>query len=339
MYIALRILNPISWKVTKNDPLHWPVSERSNLRMLDPMFTQYLSVNHDEYPFGKGSGTNVCVVRDGQYYAINTDIMLEFDDTSEDIYDMQDIFSDLLSRVAFRTKQFRIARPKYDFMLHGGGFAPLENTYIEITPVKVAITDFLIKTAISNDDFQEVAKDSREKDVYTGIFLSAIDSYFNEDYTNTFLYCGMACEIALGLSCDIDYQRSVEEHKNSIKVRFNIENIPTAKGIVFKDPIYEYLKNASFPVKLRSLLLYSKGKSLFIDEEKLFSTISKIYLTRNKIVHTGNVEEEKNAYSINQKNALEAIYTVAKFLKWLDLDDNFPTPQYVDGELKWILTR
>lgn len=168
--------------------------------------------------------------------------------------------------------------------------------------------------------------------------MFAIDSYFENDYTNTFLYCGMTCEVALGLSCDIAYNEAMLNYKEGKSQNLRIIEVTTASGVSYKDPIYDTLRNAGFSSKLKNLVLYAKNKSLMVDDDRLFKSIDKIYSTRNKIVHVGSTKESDKAYEINAENALEAIERVNKFIEWLGLEGGFPSPELVNGKLEWVRT-
>lgn len=82
------------------------------------------------------------------------------------------------------------------------------------------------------------------------------------------------------------------------------------------DPIYDLLrKRNDFSVKLHELPLYLVGHSLMLNDRATLDTLRRLYATRNKIVHAGQVDA--TVLSLSGESVVESWNAVQSLLLWL----------------------
>jgi len=121
--------------------------------------------------------------------------------------------------------------------------------------------------------------------------------------------------------------------------RFRVIELHQAGGVtVRKDPIYERLQNRSdFTVLINELSLYVLGRSLLMEDQVLFASAKRLYSTRNRIVHSGELPENdsNSTYSLDEGGAMASLRTAVSLFAWLGLRNDFPLPgmEFVPGPL------
>lgn len=192
----------------------------------------------------------------------------------------------------------------------------------------VAITDDHIKTAA--DQVEEF-----EADVYDTLFLDAIAAHFASDFRSSVLYAAMSMEVACGAVIDAQYAKIVVGQDDH---RYRVIRVPIAGGrVVVKDPIFEKLREGTnFLIRMHELPLYVMGKSLLTEDQQLYTQAKNLYTTRNKLVHSGVVEDlgSTDLFPIDQQGSFKALETVKKVLSWLNVDSgiNLPVIEFVPIE-------
>jgi len=147
--------------------------------------------------------------------------------------------------------------------------------------------------------------------IYREIFLDAVSAHFDYDYRKSILYFCMACETVVSAKLHERY----EELKKKGKLKYTVSD----SGLT-KDPIYEILRTNKWQFKFKihehSLCLFDK--SLKIDDQKLYDNLVKLYNTRNKIVHEGEIKLAKsNLLTIDKLGSNEAFDFTIDLFSWL----------------------
>jgi len=160
------------------------------------------------------------------------------------------------------------------------------------------------------------------------LLLDGIAAYREDDYRKAVLYAAMSAEVAFGSVIDEAYERIIASQNDP---RFRIISLPQAGGkAVLKDPIYEKLRGRSdFNILIHELSLYTLGRSLLAENEGLYQNAKRLYLTRNKLAHLGELPEGdlSQLYALDAKGTLAAIGTTVSLFAWLGEPADFPLPE------------
>ena len=163
---------------------------------------------------------------------------------------------------------------------------------------------------------------------HEALLLDAIAAHRGDDYRKAVLYAAMSAEVAFGAVIDEAYERALV---SSNDVRFRIIALTQAGGkSVNKDPIYEKLRSRSdFNILMHELSLYVLGRSLLADDEGLYQSGKRLYLTRNKLAHLGELPEggANQFYALDYKGALAAIAAAVSLFAWLGEPADFLLPE------------
>jgi hypothetical protein len=138
----------------------------------------------------------------------------------------------------------------------------------------------------------------------------------------------MSAEVAFGAVIDEAYEQIIASGNDA---RFRMIVLPQADGkSVQKDPIYEKLRGRSdFNVLIHELALYILGRSLLMEDEGLYQRAKRLYLTRNKLAHLGELPENDASplYTLDSKGASAALATTVSLFEWLRQPGDFPLPE------------
>lgn len=160
------------------------------------------------------------------------------------------------------------------------------------------------------------------------LILDAIAAYRGGDYRAAVLYAAMSAEVAFGAVIDEAYEQIIASGNDA---RFRMIVLPQADGkSVQKDPIYEKLRGRSdFNVLIHELALYILGRSLLMEDEGLYQRAKRLYLTRNKLAHLGELPENDASplYTLDSKGASAALATTVSLFEWLRQPGDFPLPE------------
>ena len=160
------------------------------------------------------------------------------------------------------------------------------------------------------------------------LLLDAVTAYRSREYQVAVLYAAMSMEVALGSVIDCEYRRTLSNPSDN---RYRIIVLEQAGGVkILKDPIYERLRNGDrFDTRLHELALYVLHRSLLKDDENLYRRAKVLYATRNKIAHTGVVQEpgKDDLLSADEGGAWEALSVSASLFSWLKLPKTVVLPR------------
>ncbi|MCZ8216250.1 MAG: HEPN domain-containing protein, partial [Cyclobacteriaceae bacterium] len=164
--------------------------------------------------------------------------------------------------------------------------------------------------------------------VHREIFLDAASAHFENDYRKSILYFCMACETIVSEKLYEKY----EELKKRRKLTHNINEAGQTK-----DPIYEILRKDKwqFRFKIHEQYTYLFNTSIRTEKRELYENLIKLYNTRNKIVHEGEIKVPNNdLLTIDSSGSNQAFDFTIEFWDWLG-DTSFK----VFSGRKYILVR
>jgi hypothetical protein len=142
--------------------------------------------------------------------------------------------------------------------------------------------------------------------------LDALLAAIDQDFRKALLYGAIAVESLASTRLAEEYARVLA----GADQRFRVIDIRTAKGIVRKDPIYESLGKDKFSRMLHERPLYLLGRSLSVEDEPTFTKAQKLYTTRNKLGHVGEVPAGADTFEVSEDGVRAGLQTAIKVLKW-----------------------
>lgn len=146
--------------------------------------------------------------------------------------------------------------------------------------------------------------------VYEEVVVDAFDAYRDREFSKTILFSTIAIESMLASRYDAIQKRKSEKKRDS-------KNTSSSSD----DPIYKTLKDGPFKRLLHEVPLYLLGRSIMIEEKKLYQGLLKLYNTRNKIVHLGAPADTGNdkVLSINEEGARVAFSLLLDTFNWMKI--------------------
>jgi hypothetical protein len=155
--------------------------------------------------------------------------------------------------------------------------------------------------------------------IYDTILLDAIQAYISSDYRTAIMYSAVAIETAARTVLDEKYKELLQLGDRGGRLR--IVQIPQGGGeFITKDPVFEYMMEGDHFLKLiHQIPLYLIGRSMLLEKQPLYQRAHKLYGTRNKIVHQGNVGNSVKVLPIDKSGASEAIDCAINTFQWFGL--------------------
>jgi hypothetical protein len=147
------------------------------------------------------------------------------------------------------------------------------------------------------------------------ILLDAFNALREQEFDKAILFSAIAVESLLANHFDALYESELAKVKKNRFMRI----IHDKEG-VSKDPIFRVLVDRTdFKKLLNEVPLYLMKRSIYIENEKLYHNLIKLYTTRNKIVHWGAPleENESKRLSLNGKGANLAFEIALDTFSWI----------------------
>jgi len=317
----------ISWRLNGGDAPLFPLAPSSHWFLLNPLLYCRLPRpfnNHfEQFAAGKYYGLTSGIV-----LATDNHDVIEAHKSSGQIEDVL-LAEGLLTRVRHLARQATIPSSE-----------AIARAYFEIdnlpdhqpsvlAPESYTVQKYWFATAITGEHLLAAAALGLDfvPPTYEVLLLDAIAAHRGGDYRKAVLYAAMSAEVAFGSVIDEAYERIIASPSD---VRFRIIALPQAGGkSVRKDPIYDKLRGRSdFNISIHELSLYVLGRSLLVEDEGLYQSAKRLYLTRNKLAHFGELPEGdvSQVYTLDSQGALAAIGTTVSLFAWLGEPADFPLP-------------
>jgi hypothetical protein len=319
----------ISWRLDSDDPPLFPLAQTSPWFLLNPLLycslPQPTSNRFEQFAPGKYFGLTSGIV----LATNNDDVIQTYKSRGQEDFLVAER---LCTRLRHLARQATI--PSSEALLVLSYFEidklPTHQHSVILAPQGYTVQKYWFVTAITTEHLRAVAALGLDfiPPTYEVLFLDGIAAHRGGDYRKAVLYAAMSAEVAFGSVIDEAYERIIESHND---VRFRIIALPQAGGkLVYKDPIYEKLRGRSdFNILIHELSLYVLGRSLLTDDEGLYQGAKRLYLTRNKLAHLGELPEgdANKLYTLDPKGALAAIATTVSLFAWLGEPADFPLPE------------
>jgi hypothetical protein len=325
----------IIWKLSADDPSLFSLPGPSDWVLVNPLYYSQLRILHR-------SGDVPIQVGAKQYLLFNAELVFaavgdEAASAKNDKDNLIRVARSLLLRLRHLSGQ--AALPMSDSYLMGMGYAEIESLpklpldSWTFPSVRFSTQKYMLDTAITAKQINEAVAlgDDFAAPTHEALILDAILAYRDSDYRRA-----ISAEVAFGSTIEGAYAQILSARKDD---RFRVIELQRAGGvIVHKDPIYERLQNRSdFTVLINELSLYVLGRSLLMEDQVLFASAKRLYSTRNRIVHSGELpENESNStYSLDEGGAMASLKTAVSLFAWLGLRNDFPLPgmEFVPGPL------
>lgn len=172
---------------------------------------------------------------------------------------------------------------------------------------RMMIRKEILETGITSDHVRDAASrlDSIELPVYELILLDALAAGSQSQIRSSILYSAIAVEVLVRSKLDDAIDAS--QVGNSTSLRF--VNLPDGRGgTELKDPVFRFLADkARLPELLHEVSLYALGRSLRLQNERLYVDLLRLFRTRNRLVHEGDYDVPVgDRLSIDHSGANEA---------------------------------
>lgn len=226
---------------------------------------------------------------------------------------------DAWDKVAELFKFIKVYSLQYDLNYrHFHSFSDAErlmkSNVIPNTVLNFGMYEYRFATFLKWQDFIKIDKAKArglQMPVHREIFLDAFSADFEGDYKKAILYFCMACETKLSEKLFNKYE--------DLKSKNKLPRAMKDSGGT-KDPVYEILKRDKwqFKFKLHEHYIYLFGTSLLIENKTLYDNLCRLYHTRNKIVHEGEIKVPTNQLlTIDNSGSNLALDFSIDFFDWL----------------------
>jgi hypothetical protein len=99
---------------------------------------------------------------------------------------------------------------------------------------------------------------------------------------------------------------------------------------VTKDPVFERLRESAkrnFTVLLHELPLYLHGKSMLVEEERLYQRLALLHSTRNDLVHAGAILSGQDRLPTDYGGMQVAVHAAIEAFHWFRASGRY-TPSF-----------
>lgn len=149
--------------------------------------------------------------------------------------------------------------------------------------------------------------------VYEEILLNAIGDYWSRKYNTAIVYSAIAMETMVRTLLRQEHSRML----SSRPPRW----VKAGEG---KDFVFEKLFGArEFKVLLNDCMLYVFGRSLLVEDKKLYDNACKLYRTRSELVHQGHLKLAMHIryFQSTQEEVTKPFTPPSKFSSGLERSD------------------
>lgn len=171
--------------------------------------------------------------------------------------------------------------------------------------------DYIWHSAITSDDIVTAHSHLVNDDLpnFKLIFADAVKAAMDFDAQKCILYSAFAMETAARFVMG----EAVEQRNHALSVS--------------TDPVYEYLKkNNGFRIWLHEVAHYGIGRSLLIENKKLYDQALRLYDARSKFAHAERSKPQQNEFTNTPEGALEALQCLKHVLDWFGEGQRYTVP-------------
>jgi len=198
--------------------------------------------------------------------------------------------------------------PRHNFSHSGSAMFPLKyDIYTAITWHRMEKADEILA--------------NNELPVYSILLLDAIYAIQQNDYRRAILYSALSVESLAYTKLDEKYQSFLEHGDPTGMIR-----VVTIRGDKKEDPIYKMMRERThFRLLLHECPLYLEKRSLLLENEPLYQQAMKLYSTRNKIAHLGELPSDQKGdyFNLDLLGAISALECTKDIFKWFGITEEY----------------
>jgi len=163
--------------------------------------------------------------------------------------------------------------------------------------------------------------------VHAEVLLDAIEAHVASDFKKCILFAAIAAETMVTTVLENAYAAILGSTVTSPQHR--VVEITEPGGERRRlDPIFKMLADNRSSYQIRRLVheasLYTLGKSLMIDEKKLYDEILEMFKTRHQIAHTGGTDIDNAGWGGNFRGTASALRSVERLFEWYGEPGPYP---------------
>lgn len=327
--------SPISWKFNVGDRYLFPLPEAKQWALLSPLLYSQLPASSPEIHCDQ--------IAPGKYFIMTHEVVLGTEDDQ--------IIAEFKQSEAHGTIPLKLPETIEKALVrlrHAGGQATIPNfsslfmctlTELDTLPTHDSsaipqsrhsmVQEYWWRTALTPEHIGATTSSSVNfsPPTHEVLFLDAVAAHREGDFRKTILYAAMSMEVVFGSVIDKTYENIIAAPQDQ---RFRVIERALAGGSsVVKDPVYERLRRCDFSVLINELTLYTLARSLLVENESLYQQAKRLYSTRNKLAHSGVLDENESneTYALDNDGSMAALETASNLFAWLGERSDFPLPK------------
>lgn len=328
--LRVALTKPMFWKISKNDPPYTELKSVEGWSVVNPLCYSELMHLGELFTVPVRQVTmldDTTVLVETKGILFTTPLFSDTDNSWTN--SVVEYINSFFKHLRHATKQADIARDIVEMSI-GTDLLSVPPVVFPASTQKpnIVIKAYIVDTAITWQSIKvaDATLSSNTLSVFGVLLLDAILALMESDYRRSILYAAIAAETMASTVLEETYTALVNNGDPTDTIR--LVALPPKGGI--KDPIYEYLSSKSDFVQLiHQLPLYLLRRSLLVEDEKLYQNARKLYATRNKIVHRGELaNDETSSYlPISETGAREAIECAIGLFRWFGVSEGYIVPK------------
>ncbi len=330
--LVVAMLRGSYWLIHKDDPIAYTLQSRPGWSFITPLMLPLIEKEQ------RTLSRQTMHAMLGDSVLIQTDMLLfsspeTFKDSTE-AEEFAQYLRTFAGNLRHASKQVEVNGEFVFTTNHSVEQQVLEGTipsFPSASPGAIYFKKYYIDTAITWKEVEraDMTLANNSLPVFGTLFLDAIQAFIERDYRRTILYSAIAIETLAATKLDEIYKSLLDAGDPSGTLR--IVSIPrSGNTTIKKDPIYTALSDTDkFSYLLHEMPLYLLRRSILIENEALYQKALKLYRTRNKIVHRGELPlaGENNFFKVNESDAKEALNCAKGVIKWFSITDDYIIPE------------
>jgi hypothetical protein len=185
----------------------------------------------------------------------------------------------------------------------------------------------LVRTAVRFDELTQNGSTGTAR-LSDDLLIDSIHAFYRGEHRTAILYSAFAVESIANEKLEAEYER-LKSLDPSSRARVRLLRIRVSRTVEqLTDPIYAALVNSKrFGILLHEAPLYLLGKSLLDEQKVLYDRGTRLYNTRNKIVHGQEANARGELLSLDRAGASEAVTAAILIFQWFGAGAGFAFPR------------
>jgi hypothetical protein len=275
---------PIIWSIHPNDSDLFELNCLPGWKLVNPLLNNKISDDCSN-PISE-SGSKVTFIVDENILLYSTHFYLAMKDNAHFEWTIESSLG-WEKKLFMLVKHFRYTSKQFSISPKNTSFGPVDIKELPVLdyPNKVEevfVQAWHIHNAIDKNGIEFVSKQSLTEPPpqFDSMLLDAIEALTHEDYQTTVLFSAIAMENLIRIKSE-----SIKDHN-------------------------------SFATLLEKASLTIMGKSLSVDNKKLYDAACEIYKKRNQIVHRGSIPNKEHTRLSGIRDAITAVKVATQLVEW-----------------------